>query len=236
MAGVLAASFCYFFWVVLTYDFRWGRIAAYTDNLFSGWLMTVVISLAALLGSSLIAAALTAAEVSDLLVARWLSRLYVELVRGTPLLVQILIGYYMIAPNLGLDSKFGIGVLLLSGFSAAYLAEIFRAGIESIPKSQWESARSIGLTEGQTYRWVVIPQAVRRILPATAGQFANLIKDSSLLYLIGLGEFTMQARETNANTYSTFAAYLPLAVGYLALTLPISVWSRRLERRFRYEH
>ena len=131
---VLAASFCFFFYVTLSYDYSWSRIAPYADNLFAGWGMTVGISLCALVGSTIIAAGLTAAELSTVSPARWLARGYIEIVRGTPLLVQILIGVYMIAPKLGLDSKFGLGVLLLSGFAAAYLAEIFRGGIESIPK------------------------------------------------------------------------------------------------------
>ena len=236
MAVVLAASFFFFFFALLSHDYNWNSMLPYAGNLLSGWWTTVWISLAALIGSTLMAAGLTVAKLSDVKPARWLANLYIELVRGTPLLVQLLIGAYMLAPKLHLDNRALVGVLILSAFAAAYLAEIFRGGIESIAKSQWDSARSIGFTEQQTYRWVVIPQAVRRVLPATAGQFANLIKDSSLLYAISVTEFTAQARSANALTYSDFAAYLPLALGYLVLTLPISLWSRRLERRFRYEH
>lgn len=125
--------------------------------------------------------------------------------------------------------------MLLATFAAAYLSEIFRAGIESIPKSQLESARAVGFTSGQMYRYIVVPQAMRRVLPATAGQFANLIKDSSLLFVISVQELTMQSRETNAATYATFESYIPMALGYLVLTLPISFWTRHLEERFRYE-
>ena len=108
--------------------------------------------------------------------------------------------------------------------------------LESIPSSQWLSAKAIGFTDAQTYRFVVIPQAIRRVLPASAGQFANLVKDSSLLFVISVHEFTMQAREVNANTYATFEAYLPLIFGYFILTFPISLLSRFLEKRFAYEH
>ncbi len=235
LAVVLGASFAFFFYLLLTYNYQWAQILPYRGNLLKGWGVTVAVSASALVLSAVIGAALTAGQLSPVWPARWLSRLYVELIRGTPLLVQILIGYYLVANALQMESKFFIGVCLLAAFAGAYLSEIFRGGIESIAKSQIDSARAIGLTGSQTYRYVVIPQAVRRVLPATAGQFANLIKDSSLLYVIGLGEFTMQARETNANTFSTFAAYLPLAIGYLVLTLPISYWTRRLEERFRYE-
>jgi polar amino acid transport system permease protein len=236
IAAILAASFCFFFWALFSHEYNWSSMWPYAGNLLQGWGTTVWISLAALVVSTLMAAGLTVAKLSDVKPARWLANLYIELIRGTPLLVQLLIGTYMLAPQLHITNRAVVGVLILSAFAAAYLAEIFRGGIESIAKSQWDSARAIGFTERQTYRWVVIPQAVRRVLPATAGQFANLIKDSSLLYAISVTEFTAQARSANALTYSDFAAYVPLALGYLALTLPISLWSGRLERRFRYEH
>jgi len=135
-----------------------------------------------------------------------------------------------------MENKFVVGTLILSVFSGAYLSEIFRGGIESIPKSQIESARAIGLTGPQIYLYVIIPQAIRRILPAVTGQFANLIKDSSLLYVISLQEFTTQAREANAMTYATFESYIPLAIGYLILTVPLAILSHRMEKRFCYEH
>ena len=235
VATVLVASFCFFFYALLAHDYNWTSMLPYAGNMLHGWWTTVWISMAALVGSTLMASALTVAKLSEVRPARMMAGLYIEAVRGTPLLVQLLIGSYMLAPKLGIENRAVIGLIMLSAFAAAYLAEIFRGGIESIAKSQWDSARSIGLTESQTYRFVVIPQAIRRVLPATAGQFANLIKDSSLLYVISVTEFTAQARSANSNTYSDFAAYLPLALGYLALTLPISLWSRSLEKRFRFE-
>ena len=111
---------------------------------------------------------------------------------------------------------------------------MLRAGIESIRDSQLESARAIGLTRGQTYRYVIFPQVVRQLIPPLTGQFASIIKDSSLLSIIALNEFTLNAQEVNAFTYSTLESYLPLAAGYLLLTLPISLFSRILERKFHY--
>lgn len=233
---VLGTTFCFVLWVVASHDYEWGAIAPYWRNFTSGWLTTLGISAGALVLSVLFGGILTVGQLSSHGPPRWLSRAFVEIIRGTPLLTQILIGYYLIADSVGWDSRFGVGLVILSLFSAAYLAEIFRGGVESIPESQWLSARAIGLTEGQTYRHVVVPQAVRRVLPASAGQFANLIKDSSLLFVISVHEFTMQAREANANTYATFEAYLPLVLGYFILTFPISLWSRNLEKRFSYEH
>ncbi|MDA9923405.1 amino acid ABC transporter permease [Verrucomicrobiales bacterium] len=233
---VLGATFCFVFWVVASHDYQWDAIAPYKGNFISGWWTTLLISVIALVGSILIGALLTSGQLSPWKVPRILSRSFVEIIRGTPLLTQILIGYYLVAPAIGWDSRFGVGFLVLSCFSGAYLSEIFRGGVESIPSSQWLSAKAIGFTDAQTYRFVVIPQAIRRVLPASAGQFANLVKDSSLLFVISVHEFTMQAREVNANTYATFEAYLPLIFGYFILTFPISLLSRSLEKRFAYEH
>lgn len=232
----LLATFCFVLWVVASHDYNWAAIAPYRKNLFSGWLTTLWLSLVALGLSVVLGVLLAAGQIGGQKLASLLCRIYVEAIRGTPLLTQILIGYYLVANAVGWDSRLAVGIVVLSCFSAAYLAEIFRAGIESIPHSQWLSARAIGFSDAQTYRFVVIPQAIRRVLPAAAGQFANLIKDSSLLFVISVQEFTMQARETNANTYATFEAYLPLVIGYFLLTFPISLLSRRLEERFRYEH
>ena len=158
----------------------------------------------------------------------------VEAVRGTPLLVQILILFYVVANAFGFDNRYAVGVLALSLFSGAYLAEMVRAGIESVRDSQLESARAIGLSRAQTYRYVILPQVVRQLLPPLAGQFASIIKDSSLLSIIAVSEFTLNAQEVNAFTYSTLESYLPLAAGYLLLTLPISLMSRALEKRYHY--
>lgn len=233
---LLGATFCFVFWVVASHEYQWSAIAPYWKNFLNGWMTTLLISAGALVLSILIGALLTAGQLSPHFVPRWLSRAFVEIIRGTPLLTQILIGYYLIADTIGWDSRFGVGLVILSCFSAAYLAEIFRGGIQSIPQSQWLSAKAIGFSEVQTYRYVIIPQAIRRVLPASAGQFANLIKDSSLLFVISVHEFTMQARETNANTYATFESYLPLILGYFILTFPISLLSRSLEKRFAYEN
>jgi polar amino acid transport system permease protein len=161
--------------------------------------------------------------------------MYVEVVRGTPLLVQILIFFYVVADAFKIQSRYLVGILILSFFSGAYICEIVRSGIEGIGKSQIDSARAIGLTRLQTYRHVIFPQATRQILPALAGQFASLIKDSSLLSIISISEFTLNAQEVNAYTYSTLESYIPLAIGYLILTLPLSLWTRFLERKFHYE-
>jgi polar amino acid transport system permease protein len=152
-----------------------------------------------------------------------------------PLLVLILVLFYVVANALNITDRFLVGVVVLSLFAGAYIAEIIRAGIESVGASQRESARAIGLTTAQTYRYIIFPQALRQALPPLAGQFASLVKDSSLLSVIGLAEFTYTAQQVSSATYSTLESYLPLAVGYLILTLPISLWTNALGRGIRYE-
>lgn len=159
--------------------------------------------------------------------------MYVELIRGTPLLVQILIFFYIFANALGLDNRYVVGTVILAMFSGAYISEIIRASIKSVELEQYESAQALGLSDWQMYRYIIFPQAYKRMLPPLAGQFASIIKDSSLLSIISISEFTMNAQEVNAYTYSTLESYIPLAIGYLLITYPISYYSTQLEKRYK---
>ncbi len=219
----------------VNYEWNWAAVWDYRQKFLQGWLVTVGISLAALVMSVLVGGVVALMLRSGNVLAEAAARVYVELIRGTPLLVQLLIGFYVVATAVGLDNRYVAGVLLLSLFSGAYMAEIFRGGLDAIPKAQIDSARAIGLAPWQTFRLVVLPQAVRLVLPAVAGQLVSLVKDSSLLSVIAISEFTLNAQEVNSFTYSTLESYLPLAAGYLLLTLPLSALSRWLEHRFRYE-
>jgi polar amino acid transport system permease protein len=230
VAGLIAVAF-----LRGEYTWNWSAVWPYRGMLLRGFAATVVLGSAALVLSSVVGVvvALLLGSGSPLLEAA--GRVYVELIRGTPLLVQLLIGFYVVASAVGLDNRYVVGVLVLALFSGAYMAEIFRGGLAAIPQTQRDAARAIGLTPWQSLRLVILPQAVRLVLPAVAGQFVSLIKDSSLLSVIAVSEFTLAAQEVNAFTYSTLESYLPLAAGYLLLTLPLSALSRLLERRFRYE-
>ena len=234
VAFLLAAVF-WFGFSRLEYRFAWDTIYQYRINFLRGYGTTLLISLFSLFLSLFLGILFGLGQSSTLLPFRYFSLFYVELVRGTPLLVQILIFFYVIANAAGLNNRFVVGIFIMSLFSGAYIAEIIRGGVESIGESQRETARSLGFSPFQTYRYVIFPQVLTRILPSLAGQLASLIKDSSLLSVIAIKEFTMAAREMNANTFSTMEAYIPLAVGYLLLTLPISRLTRYLERRFSYE-
>lgn len=217
------------------YTWNWGAVWPYRWMFLRGFATTVALGSASLVLSAVVGILVAVLLASKQPLLEAVGRVYVELVRGTPLLVQLLIGFYVVASAVGLDNRYVVGVLVLALFSGAYMAEIFRGGLAAIPQTQRDAARAIGLTPWQSLRLVILPQAVRIVLPAVAGQFVSLIKDSSLLSVIAVSEMTLAAQEINSFTYSTFESYLPLAACYLLLTLPLSAVSRVLERSFKYE-
>lgn len=221
----------------LNYNWGWGAVWGYRVELFWGWVLTLEISAVALVVSVVVGFVLALGQRSYFLPLRYFAKVLVEVVRCTPLLVLILVIWYGFGGvfRIGNEWRFTAGVLILALFEGAYISEIIRAGIESVGKSQIESARAIGLTRGQTYRFVIVPQAFRQTLPPLVGQLVSLIKDSSLLSLISIAELTQAAQQVNTLTVSTLETYLPLALGYLVLTIPISLYARWLERRFHYE-
>lgn len=159
-----------------------------------------------------------------------LATTYVEIVRGTPLLVQIFIFYFFIGTVLEL-SPFTAGVAALAVFTGAYVAEIIRAGIEAVPRGQMEAARSLGMSYARAMRHVILPQALRKTLPPLAGQFINLIKDSSLVSIIAITDLSKAGREVVSSTFSPFEVWFTVALMYLVLTASLSHLVRRLERR-----
>lgn len=180
---------------------------------------------------------------------RWPATLYVDVVRGTPLFLQILIIYFgltllpvysdFVKANpwskepffLGLDFTYYLrGFFVLSLNSAAYTAEIFRAGIQSIPRGQTEAARSLGMTLPQAMAFVIIPQTIRRILPTLMSEFILLFKDTALLSGVGMAEMTLRAREFAASTYNQ-SSYVVAAGFYLLVTIPLGRLVGRLEDR-----
>jgi polar amino acid transport system permease protein len=221
-------------WQLTTLE-GWRSVLEYRQLFWRGWLGTCGLASCALVTSTLFGLVLALCRRAPWLPLRALAAIHVELIRGTPLLTQILILYYGVFYIAGLENRMLASLLILSNFAGAYISEIFRAGIDSVGATQRESARAIGLTTAQTYRHVIFPQALRHVLPALAGQFASLIKDSSLLYLIGFEELTQNAQQVASFSFSTVESYVPLAAGYLILTLPISLASRWLEKRAHFD-
>lgn len=191
---------------------------------------TLYISFVSILIAIVIGIVTGLCRISTNLALKKLAITYIELIRGTPLLVQIFIFYFFIGTVFKLDMVTS-GIAALSIFAGAYIAEIVRAGIQSIPKGQMEASRSLGMNYFQSMRYVILPQALKRTLPPMAGQFISLIKDSSLVSVISITDLTKAGREIVSSTFSPFEVWFVVALMYLVLTSGLSFLVQLLERR-----
>lgn len=173
-------------------------------------------------------------RLSNSFLAAALARGYLEIIRNTPLLVQLFFIYFVLGPILEV-SRFASAVLALSLFEGAYASEIFRAGIVSVQKGQWEAAYSLGLSPYETYRHIILPQAIRRIIPPLTSQAVSLIKDSALVSTIAVYDLTMRAQEIIAETYLAFEVWFTVAAMYLTVTVILSITVNIMESKMRVE-
>lgn len=171
-------------------------------------------------------------RLSDSFIARLVARVYLEVVRNTPLLVQIFVIYFVLAPVLGLG-RFPAAVLALSLFEGAYASEIIRAGIVSIHRGQWNAAYSLGLGGYHTYAYIILPQAFRRVLPPLTSQAISLIKDSALVSTIAIYDLTMAGQAIISDTFLTFEIWFTVAAIYLVLTFSLSWVVNIMESRLK---
>lgn len=215
---------------VLRHLFAVGEFGLEPGPLLQGVAVTVRISLFGLVLSSLIGLAAALLKLSQSVVGKLIAGMYVEAVRNTPLLIQLLFFYFVIAPIFGV-SPFMSAVLALSLFEGAYASEIIRGGIMAIPRGQWEAARSIGMSVRQTYRHVILPQALRVVMPPLAGQAVSLVKDSALVSVIAIYDLTMQGQAIVSETFLTFEIWFTVALLYLSMTLSLSYFVRRWEKK-----
>lgn len=239
----------------LRYD---AEINSWVPNmLLQGFFTTIRLSIWATIFATLIGTVMGLFRVSHSLFKRLIGGTYVELIRNLPPLVIIFIFYFFVGdqvlPLFGVEefirnssegtqavfevffappallSAFLSALITLSLFEGAYITEIVRAGIQSIEKGQWEASAALGFTRWQQMRYVVLPQAVQRILPPLAGQFISTIKDSAIVSVISIQELTFQAMELMSSTYLTFEIWITITVMYLMLTLTCSLAVERLE-------
>ena len=174
------------------------------------------------------------ARISRIKLLRVLAAIYVDFFRGTPLLVQIFLVYFALPAITGQRVDPFVAAIGSCGInSGAYVAEIFRAGIQSIDKGQMEAGRSLGMTWVQTMRYIIVPQAFKRVIPPLGNEFIALLKDSSLVSVIGFEELTRRGQLIIAKTYGSLEIWLSVAVIYLAMTLTISRFVAYLERRYK---
>ena len=174
------------------------------------------------------------ARISHVRLLRMLAEVYVEFFRGTPLLVQIFLFYFALPVITGQRIDPFIAAISACGInSGAYVAEIFRAGIQSVDDGQMEAGRSLGMTWLQTMRYIIVPQAFKRVIPPLGNEFIAMLKDSSLVSVIGFEELTRRGQLIIAKTYGSFEIWMSVAVIYLVMTLTISRFVAYLERRCR---
>lgn len=226
----------------LHYDWQWYRVPQYFYTIYQGEVypgplvrgLLVTLQITALsLAASLVLGVVTAfLRLSGSVSGRIVAWGYLEAIRNTPLLVQLYVLYFVLAPVLGLD-RFVAGVLSLALFEGAYISEIVRAGILAVPKEQSEAARALGLKPFLIYRLIVLPQALRIVLPAITSQAVSLVKNSAIVSVIAISDLTTAGRNIIADSFMSFEIWFTVAAVYLALTVPMSALAGVVERRLK---
>ena len=224
------------------YNWQWYRVSRYLYRVIDGeviWgplmrglIVTIEISIWSLLLTVAIGLAGALFRLSESWAARLLARVYLEVIRSTPVLVQLFLFFYILAPIFGFD-RFWAGVLTLAFFEGAHAMEIFRAGIQSVGRGQWEAADSLGLSRFDTYRDIILPQALRLVLPPLTGLIVNLIKHSAIVSAIAIADLTTAGRNVVADTFMSFEIWFTVAGIYLVLTVSLSIFVSWLEYRLR---
>jgi polar amino acid transport system permease protein len=222
----------------LDYNWQWYRVGSFLFTftngeftpglLLDGLLITLKISSVSLVLAMIIGVVSAFARLSSSLVLKFVSWFYVETIRNTPLLIQIFLIYFVIAPVFNI-SAFYSAVIALSMFEGAYSSEIIRSGIINIPKGQYEAAQSIGLNVPGIYIKIIIPQMLRSTLPMLAGQSVSLVKDSALVSTISIYDLTMQGQKIVSETFLTFEIWFIVAFCYLIITATLSFFIRCFE-------
>lgn len=204
--------------------------------LLKGMLMTIVLSLLSVLIGSILGVIPALGRLSNNKFVYYISTFYVDIIRGTPLLVQVLLIYAFInlpvTIFLGIDlSNFIPGMLALIINSSAYVAELIRGGIESVDKGQAEAALSLGMTKSQTMKKIVFPQAIKNIIPSLGNEFVTMIKETAIFINVGVAELMYSAEIVKTYTYAIKETYIVVAILYLLLTIPMSKFMSYLEKR-----
>jgi polar amino acid transport system permease protein len=212
------------------YQMHFEVLTEYWPAIFAGLKTTIQISILSIIFGTFFGVLGGTCKASGVRILRWLANIYVEWIRNTPLLIQILFIYFGLGMFFNLSPTVA-SVAALSFFSGAYITEIIRAGIQSIHKGQREAALSLGMTELQVMVLVVLPQAIRRILPPLAGQFISLIKDSSLVSIIAVTDLTYVAKNIVTTTFRAFEVWMAISMFYFVLSFALSQAVRVLEKR-----
>ena len=223
------------------YNWQWYRVPQYilsftddgfqTGEILQGLVQTVWLSAASFCLAAAIGLLVALLRLSGLPIGARVALGFLELIRNIPLLVLLYLFYYVLGPIFDFG-RYGASVLCLAVFHGALISEIFRAGINAVPVGQFEAARSVGMSTTQLYRWIVLPQSVRFVLPPLTSEFVSLVKSSAIVSVIAVAEMTTVGRNIIADTYMSFEIWFTIAVVYLVLTVALSFGASALERRF----
>ncbi len=204
----------------------------YLHMFWAGMTITVKASLCAVIAGTIMGIIVGAMRVLPFRILRTISGAYVYVIRGTPLLIQLFLIYFGL-PSLGLNlPAFTAGVVGLAINSSGYVGEIVRGGIEAVPKGQWEASKVLGLSYLKTMRHIILPQAIRNMLPAFGNEFITLIKESSLLSTLAITELTMVGQQVRSVTYASFETFILVGLIYLVLTSCIGLALGIIEKRW----
>lgn len=222
------------------YSWQWYRVPQYLYRVIDGELIwgplvrglrvTIEISSVALVLSFVVGMAAALMQLAGTRTTAAIARCYLEVIRNTPLLIQIYLFYFVLSPLLGID-RYWTAVAALCIFEGAYVSEIIRGGVLGVPKGQWEAGASLGLSTTALYRRVVLPQALRLVLPPATSQAIALIKASSIVSVIAVFDLTTEGRNIIADTFLTFEIWMTVAAIYLAINLALSGFIAWLEHR-----
>ncbi len=215
-----------YFYRVIDGEFIWGP-------LMNGLFVTLEIAAWGMVLTLAIGLVTAVLRLSDSIAGRILAKVYLESIRNTPLLVQVSIFYFVLQPILGINNPLWTGILCLAFFEGSFASEIIRAGINSVPRGQWEASASVGLSRTKTYLYVVLPQAVPLMLPPMTGILVNLIKHSAILSFVAVFELTTEARNLIGDTFMSFEVWFVVGPMYLIVTITLSTLVGWLERRVR---
>ncbi|MEM7319880.1 MAG: amino acid ABC transporter permease [Pseudomonadota bacterium] len=223
------------------YNWQWYRVPQYlytfTDNGFQAGEMliglgaTLQLSATAFVLATLLGLLVALLRLSGLVIGSAVAVGYLEFIRNIPLLVLLYLFYYVLGPIFGFD-RYTASILTLAVFHSALISEILRAGINAVAQGQWEAAKSIGMSPAQTYRYIILPQSVRFMLPPMTGEVVHLIKSSAIVSVIAVAELTTFGRNIISDTYMSFEIWFTVAMVYMVVTLILSVGVSYLERRY----
>lgn len=207
-------------------------ITPYLHMLLTGAKVTLQASLLAVFFGSVCGTLVGAMRVSPIAPLRSVAAAYIYTIRGTPLLIQLFLIYFGL-PSLGLNlPAFAAGIIGLSINSSGYVGEIVRGGIEAVPKGQWEASKVLGLSYIKTMRFIILPQAIRNMLPAIGNEFVTLIKESSLLSTLAITELTMVGQQVRSVTYASFETFIAVGIIYLVMTSSTSLLLQYVEKKW----